>query len=169
MPRPKRNRMVHQPPLFADFKPSGVPRKNLKTLTLELDEYEAIRLADLKGLDQVAASKEMGISRPVFTRLIEAARQKTARFFVEGRHLQIGGGAVHFRGDLMKCFSCNEIFRRELKASLSPGTGKAEAVPSIPCPRCGSNDVQGMAENFGHGRCCQGAEKNQTAPFKESP
>jgi len=48
----------------------------LDQVVLSLDEYEALRLAYYMNLEHLQASKEMGISRPTFTRLIEKARQK---------------------------------------------------------------------------------------------
>ena len=76
MPRPKKERKVHKPPIYSRFKPSGIPAKGLKEIILTLDEYEAIRLADFMGMLQEEAAAEMEISRPTFTRLIENARKK---------------------------------------------------------------------------------------------
>ena len=51
MPRPQFNRIVHEPPLYSDFKPIGVRRHNLEQIILTLDEFEAFRLADfISGL-----------------------------------------------------------------------------------------------------------------------
>ena len=45
---------------------------------LTLDEYEAIRLADLEGLYQEQAATRMNVSRQTFGRIVEAARRKVA-------------------------------------------------------------------------------------------
>ncbi len=62
MPRPENERIVHEPPLFTEFKPAGVPGKDLKELLLSLDEFEAMRLADYIGMSHEEAADEMGIS-----------------------------------------------------------------------------------------------------------
>ncbi|MDO4574594.1 MAG: NifB/NifX family molybdenum-iron cluster-binding protein [Planctomycetia bacterium] len=56
---------------------------------LATDELEAIRLADLEGLEQGDASKRMGVSRGTLQRLLYSARRKTAFALVTGRSLVI--------------------------------------------------------------------------------
>ena len=75
MPRPKSDRIVLEPPLFSEFKPIGVRGQDLDQILLTLDEFEAFRLADFKGLSHAGAADEMEISRSTFTRLIEKARK----------------------------------------------------------------------------------------------
>ena len=41
MPRPKNERIVHNPPLFAEFKPVGHSAKLLNQTIITLDEFEA--------------------------------------------------------------------------------------------------------------------------------
>ena len=94
MPRPCCCRRVNAEPGAAYFKPRGVPIRMLEEVTLTLDEFEALRLADHEGLYQEAASQQMGISRPTFSRLIAEARRKVARFLVRGAALRIEGGVV---------------------------------------------------------------------------
>lgn len=143
MTRPKKMRSVQQPPPFASFKPTGVRRARLAAQELELDEFEAIRLADHEGLDHAEAAERMGISRPTFTRLVERARRAVATFLVEGRQLRIDGGEVHFRGNLVQCADCGRSFPVDLDGDLAR------------CPGCGSADLQDLARGFGHGRCCR--------------
>ena len=106
MPRPQKERIVHQPPLFTDFKPVGVKMNFLEQVSLTLDEYEAFRLADFIGLSHDEASNEMDISRSTFTRLIEKARSKIAQLIINGNALNIDGGNIHFRRNIIKCNSC---------------------------------------------------------------
>lgn len=143
MPRPRKNRIVKRPPCCASFKPTGVPRANLETVTLSIEEYEAIRLADYQGLEHLEAAEKMEVSRPTFTRLLEAARKKTGRFLVEGTELQIEGGSFHFRQNLFQCTDCHVSFPGEL-----------DAVPPN-CPECGGERVIDLANRFGHGNCCR--------------
>ena len=67
MPRPLKMRSVQRPPLHGGFKPTGVKARFLKDITLTLDEFEAIRLADYEGQDQIEAAAAMGISRSTFS------------------------------------------------------------------------------------------------------
>ncbi len=143
MARPKTHRLIHTPPLYKGFKPIGVMGRDLVTLEMSLDEYEAIRLADYEGLSQEEAAVEMEISRSTFARLIESARRKSSQFLIQGKRLVIGGGPVHFRENLLQCHDCHRIF------PLSMG----ETINS--CSSCGSTNLIDLAGGYGHGRCCQ--------------
>jgi predicted DNA-binding protein (UPF0251 family) len=139
--------MISHPPAFCEFKPPGVPRRHLQTVTLTLGEYEALRLADYAGRDHAAGAREMEISRPTFTRLLQKARQKMAAMMVEGKALVIEGGAVHFRGNLFRCQDCRRVFRAGMEEDLQA------------CPECGSARLINLAEQFGHGWCCPGGRR----------
>ena len=56
---------------------------------LELDELEALRLADSVGLSQADAGSAMGISQPTFNRILSSARKKVADSLVFGRAIGI--------------------------------------------------------------------------------
>lgn len=142
MSRPKNNRIVHEPPLFTSFKPMGVKGLSLEQVYLSLDEFEAFRLSDKNGLSQAEAAEEMEISRPTFSRLIEEARKKIAELIVNGKLLNIEGGNIHFRKNIMRCQSCGHMFRINFNDSLTE------------CPSCNSKNLLNLAGGFGHGRCC---------------
>lgn len=76
------------------FKPVGRPVDTLEVEELRLDEFEALRLADLEGLYQEAAAERMGVSRPTFARILARARTAVARALVEERVLVVGEGPV---------------------------------------------------------------------------
>lgn len=149
MSRPKKERMVYEPPLYTAFKPVGIMRSTLQQLALSLDEYEAIRLADYLGLEHVEAAEEMEISRSTFTRLIEKARKKVSQFIIEGKQLYIEGGNIHFRGNVIRCQDCGHMFNTDFENDL------------IKCPACGSANLLDLAGSFGHGRCCRGHNRNR--------
>ncbi len=115
----------------------------MDSIDLSIDEYEAIRLADHTGMNHNEAAEEMEISRSTFTRLIENARKKIAEFIIEGKQLQIDGGNIHFRGNIIKCSSCGHMFNTSFESEISV------------CPACGSNNLMDLAGGFGHGRCCR--------------
>jgi len=142
MSRPKNNRIVHEPPVFTDFKPIGIKGDAIEQVLLNLDEFEAFRLADHLGLSHEEAAGEMEISRPTFTRLIEKARNKIAEFVIEGKMLSIDGGNIHFRNNIIKCLSCGHMFRTKFSDTISK------------CPACNSDHILNLAGGFGHGNCC---------------
>lgn len=94
MSRPPCCRRVEGKPIASVFKPIGVPARDLTTVVMTLDEFEAVRLADLEGLYQAGAAERMGISRPTFGRIIESAHRKVAQALVGGQALTIEGGSV---------------------------------------------------------------------------
>ena len=143
MPRPKSNRIVHEPPIFTDFKPVGVKGFSLGQVQLSLDEFEAFRLADHMGLSHEEAAEEMEISRPTFTRLIEKARKNIADFIINGKVLNIDGGNIHFRNNIIRCHDCGHMFKTNFNDEIKE------------CPSCHSKNLINLAGGFGHGKCCK--------------
>jgi predicted DNA-binding protein (UPF0251 family) len=99
------------------FKPAGIPLRQLDEVVMTLDEFEAIRLADLAQMYQEKAAKQMGISRPTFSRIIDSAHRKLADALVHGKALLIEGGAVRRAG--RRC------------CELHDGTDQPTAAPSL--------------------------------------
>jgi len=99
MPRPCCLRHIGSKPPAGFFKPAGVPACSLEQVTLTLDEVEALRLADLNGLYQEQAAKQMKISRPTFSRIVEEARRKVADALIHGKALRLEGGIVRIKGE----------------------------------------------------------------------
>ncbi len=89
MPRTKGCRRIGQNPNAYIFKPAGVRACQLEEIVIELDEFEAIRLADEQGLYHVDAAEKMGVSRQTFGRILEKARKKVATALVHGNVLRI--------------------------------------------------------------------------------
>ena len=109
MPRPQQNRRILSPPLMQGFKPFGIPRKDLETVVLKFDEYEAIRLLDYDGLMQEQAAIQMNVSRPTLTRIYENARKTIAQALVEGKMIAIEGGNVDFGKKWFRCRKCHKL------------------------------------------------------------
>ncbi len=78
MSRPFCHRRIAGRPATPIFKPIGIPILELEEVVMTLDEFEAIRLADLDGLYQEQAAAQMNVSRATFSRIIEAAHRKLA-------------------------------------------------------------------------------------------
>jgi len=91
MPRPrKRRRVARLPsPEARIYKPAGIPLGRLSRVRLLAEELEALRLADLEGLEQVQAAEQMGVSRSTFQRILARARRQVALALVEGNALEV--------------------------------------------------------------------------------
>lgn len=89
MVRPLKCRMIGVSPTATYFKPRGIGMAMLEEVTLELDELEALRLADLEGLYQADAAECMGISRQTFANIVARARHKVAEALIHGKALKI--------------------------------------------------------------------------------
>ena len=98
MPRPFCCRRIAGRPAAPVFKPQGIPMRALEEVVMALDEFEAMRLADLDGLYQEQAAEQMNVSRPTFSRIIDSAHRKMADALVHGKGLRIEGGPVHMEG-----------------------------------------------------------------------
>ena len=94
MPRPRNFRRIGCMPQVNFYKPQGVPLSILQQIDLTVDEFEAIRLADLEGMYQEKAAEKMNISRQTFGRIIESAHKKIADALVNGKALLIEGGPI---------------------------------------------------------------------------
>ncbi|MDD5712149.1 MAG: DUF134 domain-containing protein [Smithellaceae bacterium] len=126
MTRPKYCRHIAGVPDKNYFKPKGIPSSLLEEVTLTLDEYEAIRLADLEGQYQEQAAQRMGISRQTFGRIIDSAHRKIADVLIHGKALRIEGGEVAIADKQQyTCHACRKVF------NVPAGSGKQST-----CPHC---------------------------------
>jgi uncharacterized protein len=108
-------------------------------ITLALDEFEAVRLADFEGLYQERAAERMDVSRQTFGRIVEAARRKIAQALIEGKTLSIEGGAVEMT--TVKCSNCRH------DCEVPAGAERPQA-----CPRCRNAEPHRAEEENGQGR-----------------
>ena len=89
MARPPKQRCVHCAPVSDYFKPRGVPMHALTEVALEMDELEAVRLADLDGLYQADVALRMGVSRQTVGNILARAHRKIADALLNGKALHI--------------------------------------------------------------------------------
>ena len=89
MVRPIKPRRVIFDPNVTYFKPRAVALSMLEEVDLGIDELEAIRLCDLKGLNQIKAAKKMRISQSTLGRILASARKKIAEALTEGKAIKI--------------------------------------------------------------------------------
>ena len=74
------------------FRPYGMEKCRMGSVTLKLEEFESIRLVIYGTQSQEEAAISMKVSRPTFTRIYNRALKIIAIALVEGRCLDIGGG-----------------------------------------------------------------------------
>ena len=126
MSRPKCCRQIGDMPGKTCFQPEGATPSSFEVVLLTLDEYEAIRLADLGGLYQEQAASRMKISRQTFGRIIDVAHRKIADVLVNGKVLKIEGGSVSMKAEKpVRCPRCRRAF--------SPDCNKQNEMS---CPHC---------------------------------
>ncbi|MBF9002652.1 MULTISPECIES: DUF134 domain-containing protein [Vibrio] len=89
MARPKLPRNICGRPTNSCFKPNGIPVSELEEIQLELDEFEALRLVDLEGMQQQVAAIEMGVSRQTLANLVKSARKKVIDCIVNSKALKM--------------------------------------------------------------------------------
>jgi uncharacterized protein len=89
MVRPIKKRKVYIHPNAVYFKPRAVPLTELKEVSLERSELEALRLCDCKRMGQVASAKRMGVSQSTLQRILANARKKVASALVKGEAIKI--------------------------------------------------------------------------------
>ena len=95
--RPKKTRWVKCAPGERCFKPRCKPLSRLSDVYLSIDEFEAIRLADLEELKQIDAARLMHVSRPTFSRIVALARKKVADGLVNIKVIRIEGGCCKIK------------------------------------------------------------------------
>ncbi len=89
MPRPCKKRKICLDLKAAYFRPREIAPSELSEVVLEVDELEAVRLADLEGEYQEDAACRMKVSRQTFGNIIARAHRKIAEALVRGKALRI--------------------------------------------------------------------------------
>ena len=141
--------MIDCEPSVTYFKPRGVPLIELEKVSLAMDEFEALRLKDLEGLEQEQAATTMKVSQPTFHRILGSAHKKVADALVKGKAIRIEGGDYEVREKeeerLFKCYECENEWQEPY------GTGR----PSE-CPKCNSTNIHRAPSDGEYARICRG-------------
>jgi len=90
--RPKKTRWVKCEPKERCFRPQCKPLHQLEGVNLTIDEFEAVRLADLEGLTQEETSSRMKVHRSTVSRILDSAHRKIADALVNIKSIRIEGG-----------------------------------------------------------------------------
>ncbi|HUU49920.1 MAG TPA: DUF134 domain-containing protein [Nitrospinota bacterium] len=147
MVRPRKNRFVWGKPILTSFRPGGIRISQTEYLTLSVDEFEAIRLADFEGLYQEEAAKMMKISRQTFGRILQEAHRKIAESLVQGKLLKIEGGNYVMSEGFFYCRDCENRWVMESKNNIPQE-----------CPECKNTSIRMIRKGqpfrwrFGRGR-----------------
>lgn len=125
-----------RPPVVKGFRPFG-GQGNAGRIELHLDEYEALKLADYDMYPQARAAREMGVSRPTFTRIYDSTLKKIAEAFIDNKEIVLEGGSVSFDDEWYRCLNCNNTFKVSSR-------GKQISK----CPVCGSEKIEHVNETI---------------------
>jgi uncharacterized protein len=122
-------------PLMEGYKPFGIPMREIESVDLLYEEFEALRLSDYENLTQAEAAKKMNISRPTFTRLYDRARKNIVKAFVEGKAIVIRGGTYIIDDYWYRCDNCHETM-----VTLKPVKN---------CRQCDSDNIKRLSGHSG--------------------
>jgi len=89
MVRPRLCRRIRFNPNVTYFKPQGVPMRHLEIIELTTEEAEALRLRNIKDLEQKEAAKKMNTSQSTFQRILSSAYKKVTEALIEGKAIKI--------------------------------------------------------------------------------
>jgi len=89
MVRPRLCRRIRFNPNVTYFKPQGVPLRFLEVVELTTEEAEALRLRNIKDLEQEEAAKKMNTSQSTFQRILSSAYKKISKALIEGKAIKI--------------------------------------------------------------------------------
>jgi len=89
MPRPRIKRRIRFNPEVTYYKPQGVPLRMLEIVELTFEEAEALRLKNIKKLDQTGCAEYMKTSQSTFQRIISSAYEKISDAIVNGKGIKI--------------------------------------------------------------------------------
>jgi predicted DNA-binding protein (UPF0251 family) len=63
--------------------------RHLEVIELTAEEAEALRLKNIKDLDQIDAAKQMKTSQSTFQRILASAYKKLSEAIIEGKAIKI--------------------------------------------------------------------------------
>lgn len=89
MVRPRLCRRIRFNPNITYFKPQGVPMMNLEVIELTAEEVEALRLRNIKNLEQIDCAKQMKTSQSTFQRILSSAYKKITEALINGKAIKI--------------------------------------------------------------------------------
>lgn len=150
MPRKRCCGRVDDYPVSCRFVSSQ--NKGDETVTLGVEEVEAVRLKDMIGHDQSECAREMELTRPTFQRVLSGARKKIATALTEGKTIIIEGGHFIMKNRNFECLDCGQNWEE------APCTEGGKHGYEIACPKCGSMNKVKLVDGERH--ACGGNGEN---------
>ncbi|KUL20261.1 DUF134 domain-containing protein [Chlorobium limicola] len=158
MTRPVKCRKVSCEAPYRVFRPAGSSADAFEEVVLSFDELEAIRLADVEGLYQEEAARQMNVSRQTFGNILASARHKVGEMLIYGRQLTVTGGNIMVTSEerVFRCAACGHEW------SLAHGLPRPDV-----CPSCANENIHRRSPGggFGGGRMgggrCRGLKTGQ--------
>src|SRR5688500_8718516 len=90
MTRPRKCCRIWFCPEYDCFTPEGKPESDIEVIEVTPEEAEALRLKNIKNLDQTEAAEKMGISQSTFQRILASAYKKVSEALIYGKAIKIG-------------------------------------------------------------------------------
>lgn len=134
MPRPRKCRRVGYIPQCRRFVPENNESEFQEEISMSIEEIEAVRLADLEGLDQQKCAEKMEISRGTFQRILNSSRFKISDALVNGKIISIDGGCYKREHCSLVCSCCGFKFLH-----INSGTDNEAALK---CVKCNSSELR---------------------------
>lgn len=135
-------RAIAQDPEHREFGPFCAGKRDAEPLVMSFDEFEAIRLADVEGLYQEEAARQVQVSRQTFGNILASARRKLGEMLVLGRMLNVKGGNIMVSQEerAFGCAACGHQW------SLPFGVARPAE-----CPSCSSPNLHRISPGGGFG------------------
>ncbi len=90
--RPKKQRWVRCEPGERCFRPAYKKVGEIEGVVLTLDEFEAMRLSYLEGLEQEKVASKMKVHRSTISRILSSAHGKVTDALVNIKAIKVEGG-----------------------------------------------------------------------------
>lgn len=127
MARPCKKRRICQFPLAQGFVPKRRLAEKIPAIIMTVDEYETIRLIDLKAFTQEECAASMGVARTTIQAIYDNARYKLAQCLCNGWELSIEGGNYFLcegKRTECPCSHCQKEEQTEMKVAVTYENGQ---------------------------------------------
>jgi uncharacterized protein len=89
MVRPRSCRCIQFKHKCNCFKPQGTRLNQIETINLTVEELEALRLKNVKNLNQIDCANKMKTSQSTFQRILSSAYKKISDALINGKAIKI--------------------------------------------------------------------------------
>ena len=118
-------------PGAGEWRPTGTSYLLAGKITLSHDEYGAIHLVDLDGIDPSRAAEIFHVTPQRFSSLLKGARRKIADAMAHGKVITVDGAESRAGEARYRCGTCGNVW-----SELEPID-----LEDTVCPRCGGTRI----------------------------